>query len=495
MRLVNTAIIRLTLFLLAGIFTGFQFSPPLDLLYFLLAGGFVIFAISFLRAKKLLLQDSLFGLSAALLFFLLGFGSAQLHQPRNQDLHYSNLLPSEEISLVASLTEKLKPSQFENKYLAEVKQVNGKKSFGKILLLLPRDIMNFQVGDQLAVSSSLEPIPTALNPQQFDYRKFMENRGILFQISPSEEEVLLLDHRQETFAGNIEAIHSRIEAKLKEHNFEKEELAIVQALILGQRRDISSETYGNFIDAGVVHILAVSGLHVGLILMILNFLLSPLDRIKRGWFLKICLLLLFLWSYAALAGLSPSVVRAVSMFSFVAVGMQLKRQTSVLNTLFLSLMLLLLVRPQWLFEVGFQLSYLAVFSIVLLQPMLASLFWPENRILKYLWNLFTVTLAAQIGVMPLSLFYFHQFPGLFFLSNMIILPFLGILMGLGILVICLALLNCLPSILAESLNLSIKLLNELVNLVAQQEEFLFREIPFSLPMLFAFYILLLVEVI
>ena len=491
MRLVNTAIIRLTLFLLAGIFTGFQFSPPLDLLYFLLAAGFLFFTISFLRSEKLLLQDSLFGLSSTLLFFLLGFVSVQLHQPGNQDLHFSNLLTTEEVSLVMNITETLKPSQYQNKYIAEVKQTDGMKSFGKILLLLPEGSRNFYVDDQLAVASSLEPIPISLNPQQFDYRSFMENRGILYQISPAEEEILLLKDQQETFAGVIEGIHSRISKQLKKHQFEQEELSIVQALLLGQRREIPTETYENFVDAGVVHILAVSGLHVGLILIILNFLLSPLDNLKKGKIMKIFLLLIFLWGYALLAGLSPSVVRAVSMFSFVAVGMQLRRQTSVLNTLFLSLMLLLLVRPQWMFEVGFQLSYLAVFSIVLLQPVLGSLYRPKNRLLKYFWSLFTVTLAAQIGVMPLSLFYFHQFPGLFFLSNMLILPFLGILMGFGILVICLALANILPSFLAEIFDNAIKLLNELVSWVARQEDFLFREIPFSLPTLFAFYSLLL----
>lgn len=489
--MVNTAIVRLALFLLLGIYTGFRFFPPLFLLYLLLAGTFLLFGICYLRANKQLVQDKFFGSSCLLLFFLLGFGSVQLHRPQNQQSHYSNLLETGNSSLVACISAVLKPSRYQKKYLAEVRQIAGKKSFGRVLLLLPEQSPGLQAGDLVVFPSSLEPIPTSLNPQQFDYRGFMENRGILYQASPSEKEVLLLDGPQGGFAGTIEGIHTRILKKLGQHSFGKEELAIVQALWLGQRREISPETYENFVDAGVVHILAVSGLHVGLLLLILNFLFSPLDASRPGKFLKVLLVLLLLWAYALMAGFSPSVVRAVSMFSFVAVGLQLKRQTSVLNSLFLSLMLLLLARPQWLFEVGFQLSYLAVFAIVLLQPRIAPLFHPRNRILKYLWSLLTVTLAAQIGVMPLSLFYFHQFPGLFFLSNLLILPLLGILMGFGILVICLGLLNTLPDFLAETLNLSIRLLNELVALVAAREEFVFKDIPFSLPWLFSIYSLLL----
>src|SRR5690606_39063385 len=148
--------------------------------------------------------------------------------------------------------------------------------------------------------------------------------------------------------GAIEKIHWQIAGKLQRYRFNREELSMVQALFLGYRKAISAETQENFIDAGVVHLLAVSGLHVGLLLLILNFLLSPLDGSSGGKVLKTLLLLLLLWGYALLAGLSPSVVRAVSMFSFLAVGMQLRRQTNAPNTLFLSLLLLVLLRPQWL---------------------------------------------------------------------------------------------------------------------------------------------------
>ena len=216
-----------------------------------------------------------------------------------------------------------------------------------------------------------------------------------------------------------------------------------------------------------------------------------MERLPRGKFIKTLLLLALLWGFAILAGFSPSVVRAVSMFSFFAIGMQFNRRSSALNTLFISLLFLLLVNPNFIFQVGFQLSYAAVFTIVLIQPYLFGLFTPKFKAIKYLWGIFTVTIAAQIGVLPLSLFYFHQFPGLFFISNLVILPFLGIILGLGILVMLLALSGLLPSTLASLYGGMISVLNNFVAYVASKEDFIFQDIYFSILLCITFYLLIL----
>jgi competence protein ComEC len=226
-------------------------------------------------------------------------------------------------------------------------------------------------------------------------------------------------------------------------------------------------------------------------LLLLNWVLKPVERLPRGKFIKTLLLLALLWGFAILAGLSPSVVRAVSMFSFFAIGIQFKRRSSALNTLFISLLFLLLVNPNFIFQVGFQLSYAAVFTIVLFQPYLFGLFTPRFKAVKYLWGIFTVTIAAQIGVLPLSLFYFHQFPGLFFISNLVILPFLGIILGLGILVMLLALSGLLPSFLTSLYGGIISFLNNFVAYVASKEDFIFQDVSFSILLCIAFYLLIL----
>ncbi len=305
----------------------------------------------------------------------------------------------------------------------------------------------------------------------------MEKQAVLKQLHLCPAEIFSLS-KTPGLTAKTENFRENLIKKLKNY-FSKEELSIIQALLLGQRKDISAKIYEQYAAAGAVHILAVSGLHVDIILLILNFVLKPLEQIKHGRIIKTLFILILMWGFATLAGLSSSVVRAVSMFSFVAVGMQLGRKTSLINSLFVSLFILLLINPYFIFQVGFQLSYLAVFSIVSLHPKLYNLFQSKFKPLRYLWGLFCVSLAAQIGVVPLSLYYFHQFPGLFFISNLVILPFLGIILGIGILVIFLAEINLLPLLLADLYTKIISMLNQFIAWVALQENFIFNEIPFS----------------
>lgn len=212
-------------------------------------------------------------------------------------------------------------------------------------------------------------------------------------------------------------------SKLKKENFGEEELGVIQALLLGKRDDISENTYNNYTNAGAVHILAVSGLHVGIILLLLEFFLSPLARLPKGKTLKLLLVVLLLWGYAFVAGLSPSIVRAVTMFSFVAYALYLNRPANSFNIIALSMLFILLVKPLFLFQVGFQMSYAAVFAIVWIYPKLQKFWFPDNFIIRKTWQLLSVSAAAQLGVLPISLFYFHQFPALFFISNLLIIPF------------------------------------------------------------------------
>ncbi|MFO7721156.1 MAG: ComEC/Rec2 family competence protein, partial [Gillisia sp.] len=380
---------------------------------------------------------------------------------------------------------------FKDKYIISVKSIQNKKASGKILLNITRcpEMEEFQPGTLLALPFRVTNINTPLNPHQFNYRAYLANLRVSGQLNLSRNQVLKLKVANSGIRPLAGEVRNKIIAELRQHEFAPQELAIVQALLLGQRQDISPEIYSNYAAAGVIHILAVSGLHVGIILLLLNHLLRPVERIRYGKQLKTILLIFLLWGFAVLAGLSPSVVRAVSMFSFIAIAMQLNRRSSVLNALFTSLIFLLLINPYFIFQVGFQLSYAAVLSIVLIQPHLFGLFTPRFRVFKYMWGILSVTIAAQIGVLPLSLFYFHQFPGLFFISNLVILPFLGLLLGLGILVMLLAIIGFLPEFLTQVYGEMIQLLNDFVSIIASKEVFLFQEIYFSAYLLFASYLL------
>ena len=415
-----------------------------------------------------------------------------LQLPENRAQHYLHQIKTNpEAPLVLKILEKQKDDLYNHKFIAEVEELKGLAAEGKIMLLIPKDSSEIQINinDKILAYAAFEQLPKQKNPHGFEYDEYLRNKNIYRQIS-LRNQFIILENKAINFQEIAESARTSIIEKLEEHAFKDDELAIIQALLLGDKKDISEEVHENYVDAGVIHILAVSGLHVGIILLILNYLLSPLNSFKYGRLLKIFLLIFLLWSFAFLAGLSASIIRAVTMFSFVAVGMQLKRKTNILNTVFASLLLLLFVNPLYLFDVGFQLSYSAVTAIVLFQPLIHNFWKPKHTVSKFLWSTFSVTLAAQAGVLPLSLFYFHQFPGLFFISNLVILPGLGLLIGLGILVIILAVLDVLPDFIARSFEVIIQLLNNFIEFVAHQEAFIFKSISFSLFQAIASFLLL-----
>jgi len=284
-------------------------------------------------------------------------------------------------------------------------------------------------------------------------------------------------------------------SNLEKSAISKEELNVLNALILGQQQDISPEVLKDYQNAGAVHVLSVSGLHVGFILLFITFLLKPISNSRKGSLLKLIIIILSLWSFAILAGLSPSIVRSVTMFSFLAIGVHLRRTVNIYHTLLVSMLLILLFKPSFLFDVGFQLSYLALFFILWLQPVLSNIWQPKNKIIKYFWDIVTVSFAAQIGAMPLSIYYFHQFPGLFFVTNLLILPLLGIIMAVGVIAILIAAFHTVPEFITKSIALLIYLLNGIIHRVASFDVFVFRNISFSTAMLLSSYLVIILIIL
>jgi competence protein ComEC len=270
---------------------------------------------------------------------------------------------------------------------------------------------------------------------------------------------------------------------------------VAVALIMGQQQEISPDIIRDYQYAGAIHILSVSGLHIGFILIFVTFLLKPIPNSKRGSFIKLIIIIVSLSLFGIIAGLAPSVVRSVTMFSFVATGIHLRRSVNIYHTLLVSVFLILLVEPSFLFDVGFQLSYIALFFIMWLQPLLASVSSPQTKFSKYVWDILTVSFAAQIGTMPLSIYYFHQFPGLFFISNLIIIPMLSVIMILGVVVMILAAFNIIPVFISQLLEWSIYFLNKIINIVASFEHFIIKDIPLHFYLFISSYLLILTAII
>lgn len=472
--------VKLTICLVLGILIGHHFE--LGIYIPLVATLIFIALLGFFFVKKTSRNSISFGVVALLVTIFLGILSVSFWQPQNQEDHYTHQNFQTEHLWKVKVREVLKSNSYSDRYVGNLFFMDEQKVSGKLILNLYRDSTSrkLHVDDELLVFGKLSEIKSPLNPHQFNYKSYLTDLGIYHQLQLNKTNHVTAEHSSKTIYGLAASERNKIIFKLQKANFEKEELSIIQALLLGQRDDISQETYNNYKNAGAVHILAVSGLHIGILLLLLQFLLRPLELLPKGKTIKLIVLVLLLWCFALLAGFSASIVRAVTMFSFVAYALHLNRPSNTFNILALSMFaILLVVNPMLLFQVGFQMSYAAVFAIVWIYPMLQRLWFPKNRITKKIWQLLSVSVAAQLGVLPISLFYFHQFPALFFISNLLIVPALGLILGMGISTIVLALLDWLPAWFVEIYNSLIGLMNSVIEWVAQQEAFVFKNISFD----------------
>ena len=306
------------------------------------------------------------------------------------------------------------------------------------MLYVARDSLSahLRYGDRLLINSQINDIEPPKNPDAFDYRAFMRRKGVYFSC------YVPAGHWQKIDSGHVHWLRAR--AYQLQQYFSRQfalagvagdEYAVITAILLGNDETMEPDLRARYASAGVSHILCVSGMHVGIIYMILNFLLKPLDWYRRSRYTKALLLVGFIWLYAHITGLSPSVTRAATMFTFVTLGGLLRRPTDIFHSLYASLFILLIINPLLLFETGFQLSYLAVFGIVIFQPKIASWLKPRTRIGKYFNELASVSLAAQLTTFPVSVHCFGQFPNYFLLANLsvIALSFAVVVTGVALL--------------------------------------------------------------
>ncbi|MGB0891499.1 MAG: ComEC/Rec2 family competence protein [Flavobacteriaceae bacterium] len=475
-------------FLIVGIVI--QFYTNLWTFGFLNLGITITVLLLNLIAFKVLKKALLFSFTSFLLWFFVGVSSVFIQTESNYKNYYTKH-NKESSTYLVKIYEVLKPGNYYHKYKIKVLQTDSVKTRGKLLLNLQKDSLKaiLTVDDVIVLKPELKELIPPLNPHQFNYKDYLAKQGIHQQVFINNKQFQKINNSTVSLFGLSAKFRNKIQQSLLKYNFSKNEFGVINALLLGQRQDISKELINNYAKAGAIHILAVSGLHIGIILLILSAIFKPLERVKNGKFLKLFLIVLLLWMYAFIAGLSASVVRAVTMFTFVAVGSVSNRKNNVYFSLITSMFFLLLVNPMFLFDVGFQLSYLAVFGIVWVQPKLYNLCKPKFLIFDKLWQLFTVSIAAQVGILPVSLYYFHQFPSLFILSNLVIIPFLGVILMCGILIIVLSIFKLLPQFLADTYEYIIYSMNKFVSWIANQEDFLFKELSVSFLLMFALYFL------
>ncbi len=317
-----------------------------------------------------------------------------------------------------------------------------------------------RAGDRIAAITRFSEFNEPLLPTDFDYRAFMNKKGIWYKTYMNQ--FVKIGHSKNIYhyvAFAKEQIREKyIQAGLSGQNF-----AVLNALSLGDKNYLSAETKSNFAQAGAMHLLAVSGLHVGILFIVISKVFGFLKSKRIGRTVFALIALISVWLFAIITGLAPSVQRAAFMFSIVILAESIKRDTQVLNSIFGSAFLLLVFNPNLLFEPGFQLSYSAVISIVVLYPKLNQLFFIKNKVIRYCRDLLLISFIAQMGTLPLSIYYFHQFPNWFLLTNFFVIPLAFVIVCLSISLPLLGSVPFLFAMIGKLLNISIGLLNFIIN--------------------------------
>ncbi len=334
-------------------------------------------------------------------------------------------------------------------------------------------------GEEIIFSARVQAFRNFGNPDDFNYEKYMKTKG--FAGSAYLPSANWKTTGKQILTVSIISQHVRAKALdfYRSFQLEPDAYAFISALTLGYKNFLTDDMQASFRASGTAHVLAVSGLHVGIVFLIFSTLFAFLGKSGKKYVLKQWLIIIALWFYAFVTGMSPSVMRAVIMLTIVCIGNMRAREGFTYNTLATAAFMILIFNPYLLFDVGFQMSFTAVLSILFFQPKLDKLLTARNKFLQYTWNLFTVSLAAQLGVFPIVLFYFGTFPTYFFIGNMLIVPLIGLIIYSIIPVIFFALLKQTGFAAFEIIfNFFRWILKSFINIVLHTAQFV-ENLPFA----------------
>ncbi|MBF7092280.1 ComEC family competence protein [Flavobacterium sp. ALJ2] len=499
MKVLEFPLTRITIGFMIGILLAYYLNLSITYTFTSLVASILLFCSCYYYAINKTKRITYFGMATYLLSCCIGITTQSLHTESFQKSNYTNFenIYDKPHLIDFIISEKLKSNNYSDRYIATINQIDQKHASGKVALSIKKDSteLNLKIGNCIRVKGELSKNSSPKNPDQFDYGKYLNNKNIYAQLYIKKNEITISSTIEKSIWHYAARIRTKIIQNLEKNGFNKTEMNVALALILGQQQDISPEIIKDYQYAGVTHILSVSGLHVGYILIFITYTLKPIPNTKRGSLIKLITIIVSLFAFAVISGFSPSVLRSVVMFSFVAIGIHLRRSTNIYHTLLVSILFLLLFEPAFIFDVGFQLSYLALYFIIWFQPILKKLWHPKHKFTIAIWNALTVSFAAQIGTLPICLYYFHQFPGLFFVANIVIIPFLSVIMILGIIVMILAAFDSTPLLLVQLLEKSIFYLNKIINIIASFESFIIRDISFNTFLLISSYLLIISGII
>jgi|GEM_PF-466097 len=424
--------IRVLLWLLAGILTASfcSFESPAEAGMVLLVFFFLLYLFGVSNRSKLLS-----GLTALLFLWTIGVLLPELRDERLREDHIAHQEIQNATAMLAEVAEDTRINPTFSRTMVQILSIRNniewKTVTGKCLVYGSPENSFFKK-QKVLILGPLDTIRPPWNPSDFNYKKWLEKQNVFFTHNLQTGKFISLDAKPIAQKTIIEWIDGYCKKIILEHFKNVKERSIVLAMVLGNTTEMTPELTDDFAATGTLHVLAVSGLHVSIICGILLLLLRPVSYLKKGKWIITGTSLVVLWLYAVLTGLSPSVLRAVTMYSFLTIAKPLGLRTNVFNTLASSAFILLIFDPWMIERPGFQLSFLAVTGIVWVYPRLVMAFEPLTKVGYYLWSTIAMTLSAQLLTLPLSLVLFGEFPLYFIPANLIIIPLssLGLIIGI-----------------------------------------------------------------
>lgn len=459
--------------LLVGILLQYYFDVEYISIALFLSGGMVMLSSFFIKETKQFRWRWLFGIGVCL--FLIGVGVVSTLCRQQQAAYtFSNELQTYDGIIVEPPQEKTKTIAYKVYLPVEAKY---------IVCYLQKDSLRTEKllpGDKFIFRGQVQPFKNMGNPDDFDYVRYMYNQGFSGSVYLSGQSWYLSGELESSLKYLALRCRQQILNFYKSLGFNHTEYSILSALTLGYQDELSDEVKQGFRTTGTVHVLSVSGLHVGIIYLMISFLLGFINRGAKYYWLKPILIILFLWIYAFITGLPSSVVRASAMLSVFCASQIFSKKSFSLHALFITAFFMLLYNPLFFFDIGFQLSFISVLSILLLQPIASGLLKIENKYIRYIWQMFILSVVAQLATFPICLYYFGTFPTYFFIGNLLVIPLVSLITyAVSGIAFAKLLSLCLPDLSPYFYYLPVKVLQFLVRIMTDIINLLER-LPFAL---------------
>lgn len=421
----------------------------------------------FLQANKKFALQWILGIHLFVLFISLGGIVSYDHNLSNHsNWLVKNYIPNSKV--VAIIQEPLIEKAKSYKAIASVEMViNQEIKFteGKVILYFKKEdgVPALQYGSKILVHDSLQLINNTHNPASFDYKQYCNFQDIYFQAFLTKADYQILPSDRTHMLQNVMfTARSKTLSVIRMNISNANAKSIAEALLIGYRDDLDKDLVQTYSNTGVVHIIAISGMHIAMIYGLIIFCLRPFSQKKWITWFKPLLVLLIIWIFTGMAGAAPSLLRSAIMFSFIVIGESFRKRINIYNNLAASAFVIILLNPYSLWDVGFQLSYAAVLSIVIFSKPISSWLYFSNKLLWAVWQICAVTISAQILTLPFILFYFHQFPGLFIITNLVVVPLSGLILYTELLLLLVSFSSFIAHFVGSMLNFLIQSMNHFV---------------------------------